>query len=650
MNDNHQLENELANALKNTIPEAEKVFQDTLEAQLMARLPQTSIQQTIEDNTMRLFNEKQKRNQRSSRSILTSLAAVLAIVFAGGLLLFVQGSSNLTLQETTCDYSGEYHSYQVQSGDTLPSLSEQFGISTDSLADANCFDNNSPSLSAGQIITIPVLPDIEIIGYEQPIIEITNQPRVGIIVGHAGEERQGAVCDGVTEVSINQAIAESTSIALTDAGYSVDVFVQHDSRLIGYEASVLIELHLIGCDDTSGYYASYNNAPRNSELHTCLTQNYGNITGLPLLDVRNDITSDSFDSDDIGQYMSAMILDMGILPIDSELLIENSGIIVSGIVSTVRCFVPLEDTITDNLFSPLVIARQDIPLNTRITEDMLLTVLVPNDFMDELQPPLSSFMNVISSSELAIGQQVTALIRQYEPVLMENLSDPCRGSGCTIMLPGSIPISLTTDSQTPLSMTPGQHIDILMPLQYVTRFNGEKQVVTEANLPLDVVPELRLETIISDAILVLAQSTGDTVMVAIAVKAPDYVMLERLQDSGQSMYFVPHVPLVERTNNTIIQIQGVGGIGNIDSESMLITNTGQLLDMSGWSLEDDDGNSIVFNELFIYSDATHQIFTGEGLDSPVRSYVGLDEAIYQSGETIRLYDSEGALHTEYQIP
>lgn len=346
MNNNHP-DNDLLNALNHTLPEAEKAFQDNLEEQLMAQLQETSTRQNVEDITMRLFSEKQKRTQGSARSFLTLIAAVIAIGITGGLLLFVQGSSNLTLQEAVCDYSGEYHSYQVQSGDTLPSLSEQFGISIDNLANANCFDDNISGLSAGQIITIPVSDPSDNTVTEEQIVNDTipdlednqNHPRVAMVIGHSGQEpNRGAICnDGVNELAINQAIAEASARELVMSGYQVDILTQFDNDFQDYYASLLIELHVLGCSDdsTSGYQAGYNNAPGANTLQACLSDNYENSTGLAPLREDFELSQNnqrSYIVDNIHPATPGLVLSMGTLNSDRRLLLDEQERIGKSVV------------------------------------------------------------------------------------------------------------------------------------------------------------------------------------------------------------------------------------------------------------------------------------------------------------------------------
>ena len=321
---------------------------------------------------MPLFGAKHKRNQNTSRLPFTLAAAVLAITIVGGLLFFIQGSADAPYQDAVCEYSGEHHSYQVQEDDTLLSVSNRFGISVDTLGDANCIDSPT-DLSAGQVLTIPVPEPSEQQNDTRSVIVTTRDIAPGEVI---------------TTEMIEVDFRENETITVLDA-VCCEEFIVGNRVIEAIEEGVIIE----------------------------------------------------------------------------EQMLENI------------VFSSIENGLTfDEDYSPMVIARQDIPLNAVITEDMLLTVLVPNDFMSELQPPQSSFMNVIGSPELAIGQQATALIRQYEPVLMENLSpaNDCNGDmSCFNLQPGRVAFALTTDDTNLLNMTPGQSVDILLPLQLVQIQEGQ---------------------------------------------------------------------------------------------------------------------------------------------------------------------------------
>jgi hypothetical protein len=77
--------------------------------------------------------------------------------------------------------------------------------------------------------------------------------RIGIVIGHLGlhpdtdAEDPGSICDdGLTELSVNQAIGERVANALDAAGLQVDVFEEFDPDLFEFmslKSSTLICLN-----------------------------------------------------------------------------------------------------------------------------------------------------------------------------------------------------------------------------------------------------------------------------------------------------------------------------------------------------------------------------------------------------------------------
>ncbi len=78
---------------------------------------------------------------------------------------------------------------------------------------------------------------------------IDNGPKnIGIVAGHYGFD-SGAVCsNGSTEAASNLEIATLVQKKLTDMGYTVDLLEEFDDRLEGYQAAVLLSIHLDSCE------------------------------------------------------------------------------------------------------------------------------------------------------------------------------------------------------------------------------------------------------------------------------------------------------------------------------------------------------------------------------------------------------------------
>jgi hypothetical protein len=103
-----------------------------------------------------------------------------------------------------------------------------------------------------------------------------------------------------------------------------------------------------------------------------------------------------------------------------------------------------------------------------------------------------------------------------------------------------------------------------------------------------------------------------------------------------------------------IQIKNIVGAGDLEAERVLLKFIGEgELNMTGWRLEDEDGNVFLFPQtprLILYKDGAIYIFTKPGVNSVIELFWGRGESVWQSGETATLRDVDGVVRATYQIP
>ena len=100
-----------------------------------------------------------------------------------------------------------------------------------------------------------------------------------------------------------------------------------------------------------------------------------------------------------------------------------------------------------------------------------------------------------------------------------------------------------------------------------------------------------------------------------------------------------------------ISIQSVIGAGTLNAEVAIVKFEGQgQLDLAGWQLKDDDGNAFAFPQITLYTNGAVQVHTASGTDTVIDLYWGAGEAIWESGEDARLFDSQGNLRAIYRVP
>lgn len=172
-----------------------------------------------------------------------------------------------------------------------------------------------------------------------------SQPpiHIGLIAGHTGND-SGAVCaDGLTEAQINLTIAQGVAQRLRDVGIHTDVLLEFDPRLPGYDGTALISIHADSCDyfndQATGFKIAGSGYADSSQLSICVEHAYQEATGLPYH--ANTITPHMTDYHafrEIAIGTQAIIIEVGFMNLDRQLLTTNVDQPINGITNGILCF------------------------------------------------------------------------------------------------------------------------------------------------------------------------------------------------------------------------------------------------------------------------------------------------------------------------
>jgi N-acetylmuramoyl-L-alanine amidase len=171
--------------------------------------------------------------------------------------------------------------------------------------------------------------------------------RIGIVAGHTGHENDpGAVCpDGLTEVSINEAVAQLVVAQLVADGITTDLMEEFDDRQEGYAATALVSIHADACiyPEATGYKVASlegSSNPLNPLLVDCLIVKYGERTGLPYHpgSITYDMTQYHVFTA-IAPQTPGAIIEVGFMLTDRLLLTERPDLVAQGIVDGLNCFI-----------------------------------------------------------------------------------------------------------------------------------------------------------------------------------------------------------------------------------------------------------------------------------------------------------------------
>jgi LysM repeat protein len=101
-----------------------------------------------------------------------------------------------------------------------------------------------------------------------------------------------------------------------------------------------------------------------------------------------------------------------------------------------------------------------------------------------------------------------------------------------------------------------------------------------------------------------------------------------------------------------LEIVEILGAGLVEEERVVISNTGdQVVDMTGWSLTNPDGNTYVFPNYRLWPGGTVTVHTGIGQDGdPVSSlFWGRLSPVWVAGEVATLRNAEGVPLVTYVV-
>lgn len=110
------------------------------------------------------------------------------------------------------------------------------------------------------------------------------------------------------------------------------------------------------------------------------------------------------------------------------------------------------------------------------------------------------------------------------------------------------------------------------------------------------------------------------------------------------------------SGSAVAEITEVIGVGDLAAEAIRLTNSGaRPLALRGWHIADEDGNVFTFSDVTLFGSSAAGspsilIHTEAGQNGPSDLYWGLETAVWESGETVTLFDAEDTVQATYEIP
>ncbi len=239
-------------------------------------------------------------------------------------------------------------------------------VSTSLVATLLMFFVNPQFLNPAAVQGLP-LDSAEIIaGAAAPGATAVQTPqwlkRIGIISGHRGKD-SGAVCKDeygrvtLKEVDINFDVTTRVVEQLKAENYAVDMLDELDPRLDNYRAAALVSIHANTCLDYGELVTGYivHKAEARPEvgidafLRECVAVNYGAHVPLARSYTETEDLINYHAFRKIHPLTPAVILEMGYMLADQQVLTEDPDRLAYAVIAGVRCFMENADASSTGL-------------------------------------------------------------------------------------------------------------------------------------------------------------------------------------------------------------------------------------------------------------------------------------------------------------
>ena len=102
--------------------------------------------------------------------------------------------------------------------------------------------------------------------------------------------------------------------------------------------------------------------------------------------------------------------------------------------------------------------------------------------------------------------------------------------------------------------------------------------------------------------------------------------------------------------NAEVEITQVLAFGDVSNEQVDIRNTGSgVVNLSGWTLQDDDGNVYTFGDIRLQPAAILSVLTRFGQDTPRGLYWNQTVSVWEEGDVATLLDANDDLQSTYVV-
>ncbi|NJL92318.1 MAG: LysM peptidoglycan-binding domain-containing protein [Anaerolineae bacterium] len=114
-------------------------------------------------------------------------------------------------------------------------------------------------------------------------------------------------------------------------------------------------------------------------------------------------------------------------------------------------------------------------------------------------------------------------------------------------------------------------------------------------------------------------------------------------------FIAPTAELPPTVENPEVAIVAVENAGDITREQVVLQNLSGEIALSGWTLEDGQGNLFTFPAVRLVPGSLIRVQTRTGTNTPGFLYWNQSSPMWEVGETVMLYDDQGELQATFTV-
>lgn len=245
-----------------------------------------------------------------------------------------------------------------------------------------------------------------------------------------------------------------------------------------------------------------------------------------------------------------------------------------------------------------------------------------------------------ATRDAAISAQTTAAARAAEMATAQSLATP-------VYVVITVPVVITTTPQQTRSAPVEQTILPTLPDNCIAH------VVVEGDTPFSIAESYGVDGF---DLLQVNGLTEETLMLQLGqvliVPFPDCELLALAATSSPTVEPIgrPTLTLPPTAINASVQILEVTGVGDVAVENVVLRNNGSTVNLRGWVLSDEDGNTYTFSERVLFANAQVTVFSRIGQDTAIAMYWNRDDPVFAPGDIVTLRDADGAVQSVVRVP